>query len=1001
MDEDEELREQASQSKAKNTLNAFKSRVVGAAKFIFAKFSKIIIKWVAIASISIIGFVVLFNTFEKVIFSNVVDIVKAATGTKEGETIDFATSEFIKIVDYKGTYCIKIDKKLIEKIEENLKKEKIDAIDLNLEDFECFKEFIVAEIVTQYPNLGSLNGMEEDGDGNIYTDGIIDIKRKEPNDKKAKLLTYLPPNRYSKLCSENDKKALEHFSLDSNRQLIIAGYDEMDVKVSTEGDTSITQVPGNEHSYTITTKNIDYLSIVKKYTMPFALQLAILQTSDSVDMALDFSKLAQDSQMTITIEDEIETSKYEEKRSIEQHIEGNKTISYTISQVNNPTEETAKAGGITYTDMLETGPETITADKQGKSCTVNVNTTVTTNNPKVELTEVDCWIAKFKRTYTHKKKVEKSTDTAPENKEEEKIQPSINDADVIAYVKSRRLAHTVTAVEGYNSYITSSTSEVASTDLKRVTTTKSTTNITTTTKTFTSTKTKTESNEEKIFEIFKNNSQAYGSLKDAQDWFYGLLESEESTVDFIDIMKYLINKFDDPKYKGKLDLDPYDLEDFENTGAGSSGVFGCNLSRDEFIKKCKNYKKNDSTYQKNMASYAGVFYDVCTKSQYNVNPCLAYAHACLETGSGSSTECQTIYNYFGMAHGNTSSSGRAYSSVEESVEDYCKWIIDHGTPGKNGYKTSAAVGKKYAKYNKSFSGDPSTNAYDLYSIYAFLGNTHVTSNADYTAKWGDGGRTYTRIIYGGYNYSSKTWKDKAKYDTKCGNNHPNASDKTTTAEQADYAKYAMDQRINILTAIFGEEALLTGGSGGEYKASGGVVLGTFTSDITGKTFKIYNQCAISGWGGYCNRATAIAIASAYTNKTDNELISLANSASAKPLSSGLAGTQIFFNRFGLQASGGMFGGENYTATMKKNLQSGKYAALHVVGSGYKGKSGKTWASTTGAMHWVSILGYKNEKGKDKIFVGDPGHGNTGWYDIDEFVNGTGRVDMLYYIWPKK
>ena len=40
------------------------------------------------------------------------------------------------------------------------------------------------------------------------------------------------------------------------------------------------------------------------------------------------------------------------------------------------------------------------------------------------------------------------------------------------------------------------------------------------------------------------------------------------------------------------------------------------------------------------------------------------------------------------------------------------------------------------------------------------------------------------------------------------------------------------------------------------------------------------------------------------------------------------------------------------------------------------------------MHWVGILGYKKENGKEKIFVSDVGHGNTGWYDIDEFKTAT-------------
>jgi hypothetical protein len=186
---------------------------------------------------------------------------------------------------------------------------------------------------------------------------------------------------------------------------------------------------------------------------------------------------------------------------------------------------------------------------------------------------------------------------------------------------------------------------------------------------------------------------------------------------------------------------------------------------------------------------------------------------------------------------------------------------------------------------------------------------------------------------------------------------------------------------------------------GNYTAnsSSGQVIGTFTSNITNKTFKIYNQCAITGWGSYCNRATAIAIASGYTKKSDSDLIKIANNCNPKPLSD-VSGTTVFFNKFGLKAKY-MGAPGNYVATMKKNLQAGQYAALHVVGSGYTGKSGKRWASVSGAMHWVSILGYRNQDGKDQMFIGDSGHGNTGWYNMDEFMkNGGKEIDMLYYIY---
>lgn len=54
-------------------------------------------------------------------------------------------------------------------------------------------------------------------------------------------------------------------------------------------------------------------------------------------------------------------------------------------------------------------------------------------------------------------------------------------------------------------------------------------------------------------------------------------------------------------------------------------------------------------------------------------------------------------------------------------------------------------------------------------------------------------------------------------------------------------------------------------------------------------------------------------------------------------------------------------------------------------------SGRKW---TDSGHWVAILGYKEEDGKEKMFIADPGHkDNQGWYDIDYFS----KISCMQYI----
>ena len=304
MNEDDELKEEAAENKVKDTLNNGKSKVAKTVKTLFRLMMKKWGKWIALVVAVLILFVVLFNQFEKVIFKGVISDVKSAMGGEDidgdGEPdIDFTSKA--EIISKDGTYCLKVDKKVLEDIEKKLKEDNINPVDLNLEDFECFREFIKAEIATQYPQLGTIDKEKYKNSKDIITDGIIKIKRATP-DKDTSQLFYKPLSEFQKLCDKNDSKALKYFSLTDDRKLVIASYEKTDVTVATSGDTSITEVPSEEHIYTITSQEIDYLSIVRKYTTPFSLLLAILQTSDSEEMALEFAKLVEESEIVITIQ---------------------------------------------------------------------------------------------------------------------------------------------------------------------------------------------------------------------------------------------------------------------------------------------------------------------------------------------------------------------------------------------------------------------------------------------------------------------------------------------------------------------------------------------------------------------------------------------------------------------------------------------------------------------------------------------------------------------------
>lgn len=180
--------------------------------------------------------------------------------------------------------------------------------------------------------------------------------------------------------------------------------------------------------------------------------------------------------------------------------------------------------------------------------------------------------------------------------------------------------------------------------------------------------------------------------------------------------------------------------------------------------------------------------------------------------------------------------------------------------------------------------------------------------------------------------------------------------------------------------------------GGTFQSGGsGSVIGTFTSGITGRTFTIFNQNQIPGWGDRCNRAAQISVCSGYYARSAGEWISVANNAPDNSMPT----YQPIYEPCGLSCAYQPTGSTFDTQKIKNQIQSGGYVIIYLKGSkaGHSGVSnyGRKWASS---MHWVAILGYKVEDGQEKIFVSDSGHGNTGWWPIDEF---NGMVSNVLFV----
>ena len=177
------------------------------------------------------------------------------------------------------------------------------------------------------------------------------------------------------------------------------------------------------------------------------------------------------------------------------------------------------------------------------------------------------------------------------------------------------------------------------------------------------------------------------------------------------------------------------------------------------------------------------------------------------------------------------------------------------------------------------------------------------------------------------------------------------------------------------------------------------IYGTVVSGLDGREFTIYNQGELdqtmSGWRGYCNRASAASIASGYA--TDGlDPIEEANKVSKYNPNIGYnqEATSDYFKRFGCRAHVNkvICQYDDVKEDIVSSLRSGKKVMFDLDESNTRktGASEQTWLSK---RHWVAALDIKTVDGKDYIFISDSGHdGSTkdyyglgeGWYSVDEF-----------------
>lgn len=277
--------------------------------------------------------------------------------------------------------------------------------------------------------------------------------------------------------------------------------------------------------------------------------------------------------------------------------------------------------------------------------------------------------------------------------------------------------------------------------------------------------------------------------------------------------------------------------------------------------------------------------------------------------------------------------------------------------------------------------------YALTDVKYRRGNTNGFQD-NYNSKWTDSDNQY-----GSYNESNEKFDTNTLYNFFWNGGHSLEGVNIRKKDQWVLFKYGYYRPLKEYW-----QANVGGETSGDYSVdnTAASIYGRFTRDDN-KVFTIMSQTDMNnvhglgtGWEGYCNKASAVIIASGYTN---TDVYKMAKKAEGiEWIMSNESNTNKFFNEYGLKASVTTTSNTSkIVSTVKEVLPKGGCVSIRFNDYTKVDEDERVW---TNSGHWIAILGYKNENGKEKMFIADPGHrGNQGWYSLDYFS----KIKTLQYI----
>lgn len=263
-----------------------------------------------------------------------------------------------------------------------------------LDSVEELEELMNAEVITQYPKL----------DKNVELNGTIEFERRKTDGTTVKL-QFINLENFNKYIENKDISIVNYYTMDENENILIGVVDQTtETLTSDDGDMVLSDYADSlsdsdmsetgkysKTEYNVYSKSINYKSIVSKYTMPFQYLWSFIVTGDDKGVGLDLAKLVENSEIVISIFDNIteneDVSTYTYKK------ERKANVSATATSETN-------YGKYTKSDKWEN--ENAVIWKENDTYTIKHTVTYKNNKPIVDITKADVWIVDYSKEYEYK-----------------------------------------------------------------------------------------------------------------------------------------------------------------------------------------------------------------------------------------------------------------------------------------------------------------------------------------------------------------------------------------------------------------------------------------------------------------------------------------------------------------------------------------------------------------------------------------------------------------------